>query len=86
MGVKLKSKKIIYLNLLFLILFSTFSFLNSSKFGIFKDENESSISLINSGYWNLTGESIFIDGSASGVGAHNWTWVESQEWSSGSGK
>ncbi len=70
--------------MLFLILFSNFSFLNSIKFGIFKDEDESSKSLKNSGYWNLTGTPIFIDGSASGVGAHNWTWAESQEWSSGS--
>jgi parallel beta-helix repeat protein len=28
---------------------------------------------------------IFIDGSAIGVGAHNWTWAESQPWCSGLG-
>jgi parallel beta-helix repeat protein len=26
---------------------------------------------------------IFIDGAATGVGAHNWTWVEQQSWFSG---
>ncbi|UCC18856.1 MAG: right-handed parallel beta-helix repeat-containing protein, partial [Promethearchaeota archaeon] len=30
-------------------------------------------------------ETIFIDGAATGVGAHNWTWAESQIWCSGSG-
>ena len=30
-------------------------------------------------------EPIFIDGAAIGVGAHNWTWAESQSWCSGSG-
>ncbi len=30
-------------------------------------------------------EPIFIDGAATGVGAHNWTWAESQSWCSGSG-
>ncbi|MFW9989194.1 MAG: NosD domain-containing protein, partial [Candidatus Odinarchaeota archaeon] len=28
---------------------------------------------------------IFIDGIATGVGAHNWTWAESQSWCTGSG-
>jgi len=35
----------------------------------------------NSGYWVLNG--ISIDGLAHGVGAHNWTWVEHQEWFGG---
>ncbi len=39
--------------------------------------------LKNSGYWVLSG--ISINGSASGVGAHNWTWAENQPWCSGSG-
>ena len=30
-------------------------------------------------------ETIVIDGTATGVGAHNWTWAESQVWCSGSG-
>ena len=28
-------------------------------------------------------EPIFIDGTATGVGAHNWTWVEQQSWFGG---
>ncbi|MEJ2250859.1 MAG: NosD domain-containing protein [Candidatus Lokiarchaeota archaeon] len=28
---------------------------------------------------------IWIDGMATGVGAHNWTWAESQPWCTGSG-
>jgi len=38
-----------------------------------------------SSYWNLTGSPIYIDGSATGVGALNWTWAESQPWCSGNG-
>ena len=30
-------------------------------------------------------EPIFIDDTATGIGAHNWTWAESQSWCSGSG-
>ncbi|MHA1988328.1 MAG: NosD domain-containing protein, partial [Promethearchaeota archaeon] len=33
----------------------------------------------------LINETIFIDGAATGVGAHNWTWAESQAWCSGFG-
>ncbi|TFG11263.1 MAG: hypothetical protein EU535_07455 [Promethearchaeota archaeon] len=38
-----------------------------------------------SGFWNLTGSPIEIDGDATGVGAHNWTWAVSQDWCSGLG-
>jgi len=31
------------------------------------------------------GKGIYIDGTATGVGAHNWTWAESQVWCTGSG-
>ncbi|HEC37719.1 hypothetical protein LCGC14_0720300 [marine sediment metagenome] len=31
------------------------------------------------------GTPIFIDGAATGVGAHNWTWAQSKTWCSGSG-
>ena len=41
------------------------------------DYNDCSPSTIN--------QPIFIDGDATGVGAHNWTWAESQTWCSGSG-
>ncbi len=36
-----------------------------------------------SGYWVLP--NISIDGTATGVGAHNWTWAVSQGWCQGSG-
>jgi len=36
-----------------------------------------------SGYWNLP--PFVIDDSATGVGAQNWTWAETQPWCSGSG-
>jgi parallel beta-helix repeat protein len=38
-----------------------------------------------SGFWNLTGILIDIDGDAIGVDAHNWTWAESQDWCNGLG-
>lgn len=34
------------------------------------------------GYWDLD-SIILIDGEATGVGAHNWTWVEAQDWFGG---
>jgi len=34
---------------------------------------------------SFKGLPIFINGTATGVGAHNWTWAESQPWCSGSG-
>jgi len=46
-------------------------------------ENNFLLSL--SGFWNLTGTPIEIDGDATGVGAHNWTWAASQDWCSGLG-
>ena len=38
-----------------------------------------------SGFWDLTGNPIYINDLATGVGAHNWTWAETQPWCSGSG-
>jgi len=38
-----------------------------------------------SGFWNLTGTLIDIDGDANGVGAHNWSWAVSQDWCNGLG-
>ena len=40
-------------------------------------------SIKNSGYWVLS--NITINGAAEGIGAHNWTWAESQAWCQGSG-
>ncbi len=36
-------------------------------------------------YYNNTENPIFINGSATGVGAHNWTWAGNQDWCRGSG-
>ncbi len=38
-----------------------------------------------SDWWDLGIYSIFIDGDAVGVGAHNWTWAVSQDWCDGLG-
>jgi len=38
-----------------------------------------------SSYFNNTEDPIAIDGDATGVGAHNWTWASSQDWCRGSG-
>ncbi len=35
--------------------------------------------------WDDGFEPIYIDGDATGVGAHNWTWAENQPWCSGLG-
>ncbi|MFX0075883.1 MAG: nitrous oxide reductase family maturation protein NosD [Candidatus Hermodarchaeota archaeon] len=35
--------------------------------------------------WDDGPEPIYIDGDATGVGAHNWTWAENQPWCTGSG-
>ena len=42
-----------------------------------------SINLRYSGY--IVENPIFIDGDATGVGAHNWTWAEDQDWCRGTG-
>ncbi len=39
--------------------------------------------LENSDYWDLS--NIFINDSATGLGAHNWTWAVNQDWCNGSG-
>ncbi|MBY9007140.1 MAG: right-handed parallel beta-helix repeat-containing protein [Candidatus Lokiarchaeota archaeon] len=41
--------------------------------------------LKNSDYWDLSSSPIFINGNATGVGAHNWTWAVNQDWCNGSG-
>ena len=43
------------------------------------------INVKGSDWWNLSATPIFIDGNAVGVGAHNWTWAESQDWCNGLG-
>ncbi|MEJ2248789.1 MAG: NosD domain-containing protein, partial [Candidatus Lokiarchaeota archaeon] len=36
-------------------------------------------------YYNNSMTPIFIDGDAHGIGAHNWSWAESQPWCTGNG-
>ncbi|MEJ2251921.1 MAG: right-handed parallel beta-helix repeat-containing protein, partial [Candidatus Lokiarchaeota archaeon] len=36
-------------------------------------------------YYNNSMSPIFINGDAYGIGAHNWSWAESQPWCSGNG-
>jgi len=53
---------------------STYSIKDIEKLEIIDNE------LRSAGYWDLTGTPIFINGSATGVDAHNWTWVRNQDW------
>jgi parallel beta-helix repeat protein len=87
---KSKTKVSILLALVIIFLFfvifnSRFSnkFIANSKYLEFNEKDQGQIKL--SGFWNLTGSPIYIDDSATGVGAHNWTWAETQPWCSGSG-
>jgi len=81
-----KNIKFALLGLLFFSL-SIFSFNLSET--ILPNENDQDNNITNklagAGFWNLTGTPIYIDDSAWGVGAHNWTWAENQPWCSGSG-
>ena len=65
------------------ILFGSLNLVNHVNEHGFTDQN--SLTVRTSGFWNLTGILIDIDDDATGVGAHNWTWAESQEWCSGLG-
>ena len=74
---KSKLKKIV---ILFIGLVITFS-LNNALNNYDGAQNELSIPKQSVG----DDDPIFIDGLATGVGAHNWTWAETQSWCSGSG-
>ncbi|MFX0037170.1 MAG: right-handed parallel beta-helix repeat-containing protein [Candidatus Hermodarchaeota archaeon] len=50
---------------------------------LINSENQTEKNLKSSGFWNLTGTPIFIDGDWTGIGAHNWTWFENQTWYGG---
>ena len=56
---------------------------NISEQSFEREEEFGEIKLITSDYWNLTGDPIFINGSAIGPTAHNWTWFENQLWYGG---
>ncbi|MFW9941553.1 MAG: NosD domain-containing protein [Candidatus Thorarchaeota archaeon] len=59
-----------------LLIIENIDFRNDKPFNDFNDNK-----LEISSYLELG--PVFIDGSAGGVGAHNWTWVESQSWFGG---
>lgn len=73
---------IIFALFLSLSLFQT-SNLTSDTNNVFENQNEHNEKIIlkSSGYWVLS--PFEIDGDATGVGAHNWTWVENQLWFGG---
>ncbi len=90
---KLDSRKVFkngpFILVLILILYIVITLFLNSGFYISKNysvNNSSNIdnrSIKNSDYWYLS--PIFINGSATGIGAHNWTWAVNQEWCNGSG-
>ncbi|MFX0083536.1 MAG: NosD domain-containing protein [Candidatus Hodarchaeota archaeon] len=59
-----------------LLIIKNIDFRNDKAFNDFNDNK-----LEISSYLELS--PVFIDGTAGGVGAHNWTWVESQPWFGG---
>ena len=89
-SMKSKTKVLILLTLLIIFLFSGIFNSRFSKNIItnkqsleFKEKDQ--VQINQSGFWDLTGNPIYIDDLATGVGAHNWTWAETQPWCSGSG-
>ncbi len=72
-----KLKKITYLFISLLIALLINNTLIFNEVGNIIEPNDCSPSTVH--------EPIFIDGLATGVGAHNWTWAETQSWCSGSG-
>ena len=75
-------------NLVFLLIMGLISpFLLNFNFNLNSEDNTSSINPKSSG--DCSGSTlqapIYIDGFATGMGAHNWTWAESQSWCSGAG-
>lgn len=60
---------------------SIFSLLSTNA----SNPNESRSPAYIASFWDLTGSPIFIDGTAIGDDAHNWTWAKLQPWCSGEG-
>ncbi len=80
---RIKFGILIFLGLfLFSLLFFNFRE-NSIKTENLKTSNQEVEIPIASDYFNLL--PITINGSSTGIGAHNWTWAVSQDWCSGSG-
>ncbi|MFX1600993.1 MAG: NosD domain-containing protein, partial [Promethearchaeota archaeon] len=68
-----------------IVFISRFSdnFITNDNYLEFNEKDQ--VQINQSGFWNLTGNPIYIDGNVTGVGAHNWTWAEAQPWCYGSG-
>lgn len=54
----------------------------NSKLNLISEDQDSidDLSSIKTSYFNLTMNPIAINGNATGVGAHNWSWAASQNW------
>lgn len=81
-------KSIIYLILIFSISFGLSLYVQYNQNNLIKTKDHKKIfnlqfDIKNLGFWNLTGTKIFINGTATGVNAHNWTWVKNQAWFGG---
>ncbi|MFX0021993.1 MAG: nitrous oxide reductase family maturation protein NosD [Candidatus Hermodarchaeota archaeon] len=63
----------------------TYNSLNGNNYCIYEQSSSSNIISNNDCSSPTVQTPIAIDGDATGVGAHNWTWAESQTWCSGSG-
>ncbi|TXT62399.1 MAG: hypothetical protein BAJALOKI1v1_950002 [Promethearchaeota archaeon] len=84
-----------YLLILFFLSISFISIFGISQITTINQENDNTLPLIiinqepqnpqKSNFWDLTGSPILINGTAEGVGAHNWSWAISNEWCSGNG-
>jgi len=84
---KLNQTSFLLLLLLFVVLIPTFShlILGNLTANFSNSKTNDRINIKSSDWWDLSADRIFIDGDATGVGAHNWTWAESQDWCTGLG-
>lgn len=78
---KFSKREIILLNIILILGFLISINANSSSYHTNEYEKFEKFKTRNAGIYTP----IFIDGAATGVGAHNWTWAEGQVWCSGSG-
>ncbi len=84
---KLNQIKVLLLLILLVALLPPFSFVILENLTS-NTSNSKAIDKFNvesSDWWDLGVDRIIIDGIATGVGAHNWTWAESQDWCNGLG-
>jgi len=84
---KINQIQVLLLLILLVALLPTFSFVLLENLTS-NTSNSKAIDKFNvesSDWWDLSVDRIIIDGIATGVGAHNWTWAESQDWCNGLG-